>query len=85
MYISLRASPRPPRAAGAASEHGKRTGADAHDSVALPGWHYSSDATLSNTASFVVCVITCLIYQLKLLHGLPLSKKTCVRHVALDK
>ena len=49
------------------------------------GWHYLSNATLSNTGSFVVCVVCHVKDHVKLLNDLPYLKNTCVRQVGLDK
>ena len=49
------------------------------------GWHYLSNATLSNAASFVLCVFRRVKDHHNLLHSSPLWEKTCVRQVVLDK
>ena len=49
------------------------------------GWHYLSNATCQIQASFVVCVFRRVNDHHNLLHASPLSKKTCVGRVVLDK
>ena len=49
------------------------------------GWHYLSNATLSNTASFVLCVFRGVKDHHNLQPYVPLLRKTCVRQVVSDK
>ena len=49
------------------------------------GWHYLSNATLSNAASFVLCVFCRVKDHHKLLHYSPRLKNICIRQVMLDK
>ena len=49
------------------------------------GRHYLSDATLSNTASFVLCVFRRVKDHCNLLYYSSLLKNTCIRQVVLDK
>ena len=53
--------------------------------VCSDGWHYLSNATWSNAASFVICVFPRFKDHHNLLHYSPRLKKTCVRQVLLDK
>ena len=49
------------------------------------GWHFLSNAILSNAASFVLCLFRCVKDHHNLLCVSPLLKKTRVRRVVLEK